>query len=60
MSSSDITLIIILAIIALPSIGLFVVSRKKNKITLERDEAIKEARAAKDDVAREGANKSLM
>lgn len=52
MSSSDITLIIILAIIALPSIGLFVVSRKKNKITLERDEAIKEARAAKDDVAR--------
>jgi len=52
MSSSDITLIIILAVILLPSVGLILSSRSKKKIILERDLARKEAETAKADVAR--------
>ena len=52
MSSSDITLIIILAVILLPSVGLIISSRSKKKIIIERDLARKEAETAKADVAR--------
>lgn len=52
MSSSDITLIIILAIIFLPSVGWFLSSRNKKKVIIDRDKVIKEFEVAKEDVAR--------